>query len=125
MSGRGTLPARPPAASAAQMNAENAQTLPRAAPAPCATCPQEIVRIGIFFDGTGNNKEKDIATTSATNVAKLWTIYIHDEAKLARADQHHGENVCDRIGPDDEHRAGGDDQAFVGRPGGLCCGFDH
>ena len=23
------------------------------------------------------------------------------------------------------NNAGGDDQAFVGRPGGLCCGFDH
>lgn len=88
MSGRGALPARPPAASAAQMNAEDAQTLPRAAPTPCATCPQEIVRIGIFFDGTGNNKEKDVATASATNVAKLWNVYRHDESKLARAYYH-------------------------------------
>lgn len=88
MSGPGSPTATPPAASAAAVNAENAQTLPRAAPAPCATCPQEVVRIGIFFDGTGNNKDKDIPTNSTTNVAKLWTIYIHDEAKLARAYYH-------------------------------------
>ncbi len=88
MSGPGTLPARPPAASAAQANAENAQTLPRAAPGACATCPQEVVRIGVFFDGTGNNKEVDIPKQRTTNVAKLWYVYIHDESKLARAYYH-------------------------------------
>lgn len=88
MSGPGTLPTMPPAASAAQADAENAQTLPRAAPGACATCPQEVVRIGIFFDGTGNHKDKDEATNSTTNVAKLWCVYQHDEAKLARAYYH-------------------------------------
>jgi hypothetical protein len=84
----GTLPPPPPAATAARINAENAQTLPRAAPGVCTTCPEDLVRIGIFFDGTGNNMSKDIGTQSTTNVAKLWTIYKHDESKLARAYYH-------------------------------------
>lgn len=37
-------------------------------------CPW-ILRIGVFFDGTGNNKENDLPKGKGTNVAKLWGRY--------------------------------------------------
>jgi hypothetical protein len=35
------------------------------------------VHIGIFFDGTGNNKTNDKESSSQSNIAKLSDLYIH------------------------------------------------
>ena len=35
----------------------------------------EVVHIGLFFDGTGNNKETDEPHNSQSNVARLYEAY--------------------------------------------------
>ena len=37
-------------------------------------CPW-ILRVGVFFDGTGNNKENDLIKGKGSNIAKLWGRY--------------------------------------------------
>lgn len=37
----------------------------------------KVVHIGVFFDGTGNNKHNDIPKGSESNIAKLSELYIH------------------------------------------------
>jgi hypothetical protein len=44
------------AAREAITNMTNAAAIPLAAPGGCETCPRGAVRIGVFFDGTGNNR---------------------------------------------------------------------
>ena len=39
------------------------------------------MRIGVFFDGTGNNKVNDIPRNKASNVAKLSELYKRIEDK--------------------------------------------
>lgn len=43
-------------------------------------CPW-VMRIGVFFDGTGNNKENDVPKGKATNIAKLSERYSRHEDK--------------------------------------------
>lgn len=50
--------------------------------------PEHILRIGVFFDGTGNNRENDIykekyGDTSRTNVARLFEAYPEEPGKSA------------------------------------------
>lgn len=49
------------------------------------TCPWTM-RIGVFFDGTGNNKTNDKATNELSNIAKLSDTYMEkdDNEKLAK-----------------------------------------
>lgn len=46
-------------AQAAITHMTDAAAIPLAAPGGCETCPRGAVRIGVFFDGTGNNRFRD------------------------------------------------------------------
>lgn len=71
-------------------NMAKGQALKRQAPTGTEYCPEGCVRIGVFFDGTGNNYHKDKLTTdpmnppkkgrAPSNVAKLWEVYKEDAA---------------------------------------------
>src|SRR5262249_22262301 len=76
--------------------------VPCQAPEGTATCPLGRVRIGVFFDGTGNSMytdwpvgERDSPATAGaagrgpTNVAKLWKLFI-DQPPLQKRVYHHG-----------------------------------
>ncbi|MFY0992619.1 phospholipase effector Tle1 domain-containing protein [Halomonas sp. C05BenzN] len=55
---------------------------PAPSPPPAPEPPRErILEIGVFFDGTGNNRENDRRRTDRdiTNVAKLFDLYLEDE----------------------------------------------
>jgi hypothetical protein len=52
----------------------------KAAPGPLQDC-RDVVHISIFFDGTGNNLEADIATKSWSNVARMYEAAILDTKK--------------------------------------------
>lgn len=85
------------AASQARANTENAAGLKCIAPSGTETCPEGIIRIGIFFDGTNNNMFRDWGATDAarkggtlvdptseeangpTNVAKLYMLFQEDK----------------------------------------------
>jgi len=92
------------ASDVAQYNADSAQTLPREAPSGTARCPAGVIRIGVFFDGTGNNT--DFADAQApkrawsegkpSNVAKLHFLYEDDQAIVTRV-YHHGVGSTDSI----------------------------
>ncbi|MBD3667481.1 MAG: DUF2235 domain-containing protein [Kangiella sp.] len=43
-------------------------------------CPW-VMRVGVFFDGTGNNKENDLPRDKASNIAKLSEIYVDEKIK--------------------------------------------
>lgn len=43
-------------------------------------CPW-VLRVGVFFDGTGNNKENDLPRGKASNIAKLSEVYLDEEKK--------------------------------------------
>ncbi|GAA4360756.1 DUF2235 domain-containing protein [Kangiella marina] len=66
-------------------------------------CPW-ILRVGVFFDGTGNNKENDIPRGKATNIAKLWETYkIEEDTKnLIRYRRFYKNGVGTIDGDDDE-----------------------
>jgi hypothetical protein len=84
--GSGGTP-RPTAKGQAMLNAESAQTIPRAAPGATAECPKGRINIGIFFDGTGNNNEGggDYKSESETNVVKLHKVYERDGVLCEKA----------------------------------------
>ena len=46
----------------------------------------DVLRIGAFFDGTGNNKKNDLAIEdgSQTNVAKLYQLYNDQDDEAPR-----------------------------------------
>ena len=78
-----------------------AGAMPCTAPSGTATCPEGRIRMGVFFDGTGNNQWRDwphgVAQTpnpkgkftGPTNVAKLWRLYI-DIGDIQKRVYHHG-----------------------------------
>jgi hypothetical protein len=90
-------------------NMAKGQALPRSAPTGTEVCPEGCVRIGVFFDGTGNNYHKDKLTTdpmnppkkgrAPTNVAKLWEVY-KEEGTILKKLYHHG------VGTDSEVEKG-------------------
>ncbi|MGZ8884797.1 MAG: T6SS phospholipase effector Tle1-like catalytic domain-containing protein, partial [Halobacteriota archaeon] len=45
--------------------------IPKKQPSPFQDC-SDVVHIALFFDGTGNNKDKDGATQSWSNVARIF-----------------------------------------------------
>jgi hypothetical protein len=71
------------------------------APSGTATCPEGRIRIGVFFDGTGNNMWRDWpngennvlnptgALNGPTNIAKLWRLYI-ERPDIQKRVYHHG-----------------------------------
>ncbi|MBK9262778.1 MAG: DUF2235 domain-containing protein [Polyangiaceae bacterium] len=87
------------AAETAIDNMAKGQALPRQAPTGTEVCPEGCVRIGVFFDGTGNNYHKDKNTTdpmnppkdgrAPSNVAKLWEVY-KEEGTILKKLYHHG-----------------------------------
>ncbi|MEP7121140.1 MAG: DUF2235 domain-containing protein [Byssovorax sp.] len=88
------------AAEAAMANMSKATGMAVSAPNGTVTCPNGIVRIGVFFDGTGNNTWRDFPTGIAndvgtsdnngpTNVAKLHKIFI-EAGSIQKKVYHHG-----------------------------------
>lgn len=58
----------------AALNDANASSFPDKEPSAAATCPLEKgIILGVFFDGTGNNKYD--SDKAETNVARLWRAY--------------------------------------------------
>lgn len=49
-------------------------------PGPCQDC-SDVVHVTIFFDGTGNNREADIATKSWSNVGRIYEAALQDTKK--------------------------------------------
>jgi hypothetical protein len=82
-------------------NMTNAAAIPLAAPGGCETCPRGAVRIGVFFDGTGNNRFRDephdipdfapdpVNNNGRSAVAKLYALYIEQGSSQKRV-YHHG-----------------------------------
>ena len=78
-----------------------AGAMPCQTPSGTAQCPSGRIRIGVFFDGTGNNMwrdwpngEKNVPNPEGklngpTNVAKLWRLYI-DKPDIQKRVYHHG-----------------------------------
>lgn len=67
------------------------------------TCPW-IMRIGVFFDGTGNNKENDRAGNKMSNIAKLFDSYLErdDNLNLVKYKRVYKNGVGTVDGEDDE-----------------------
>jgi hypothetical protein len=49
-------------------------------PSPFQDC-RDVVHISIFFDGTGNNLEKDAATKSWSNIGRMYNAALQDTKK--------------------------------------------
>jgi type VI secretion system (T6SS) phospholipase Tle1-like effector len=88
------------AAEAAMANMSKATGMAVSAPNGTVTCPNGQIRIGVFFDGTGNNTWRDYPTGLAndvgtsdnngpTNVAKLHRIFI-EQGSIQKKVYHHG-----------------------------------
>src|SRR5262245_51001465 len=68
--------AMPSARQQASLNDANANAFPDKEPSAVNSCPlQQGIILGVFFDGTGNNKYADEAGGSESNVARLWKVY--------------------------------------------------
>jgi Uncharacterized alpha/beta hydrolase domain (DUF2235) len=64
----------------AALNDANASSFPDTEPSATQSCPlAKGIILGVFFDGTSNNKYKDTALGKETNVARLWTVYKETE----------------------------------------------
>jgi hypothetical protein len=79
-------------------NMAKGQALPRQAPTGTEVCPEGCVRIGVFFDGTGNSMYRDRATddmvanpdvNAISNVVKLYDVY-KEEGTILKRIYHHG-----------------------------------
>jgi len=79
-------------------NMTKAQAMPCIAPSGTAQCPDGRIRVGMFFDGTGNSMYKDRkvnpmnpgkADRTITNVVRLHDLYIFDDVLTKRL-YHHG-----------------------------------
>lgn len=88
------------AAEAAMANMSKATGMAVSTPSGTVTCPNGQIRIGVFFDGTGNNTWRDYPTGLAndvgtddnngpTNVAKLHRIFI-EAGSIQKKVYHHG-----------------------------------
>ncbi|KYF72817.1 T6SS phospholipase effector Tle1-like catalytic domain-containing protein [Sorangium cellulosum] len=64
-----------PAQARASYNQMCASALPNEPPSGTERCPAGRIRIGVFFDGTGNNMFVDWARKNPTNIAKLFKLY--------------------------------------------------
>lgn len=75
----------------------------------------KVVHIGVFFDGTGNNKDKDKPLEKMSNIAKLSDLYVQGEIKNL------SNKSCDHYGymiyKDGVGTAGGMDTATGGGAG--------
>jgi hypothetical protein len=68
----------------ASLNNAKAQAMVDEAPSDTRPCPyMKRLRLGVFFDGTGNNRYRDEATSTNTNVDRLYNVYHHDEDEIA------------------------------------------
>lgn len=67
------------------------------------TCPW-VMRIGVFFDGTGNNKANDMVRNKASNIAKLSELYkrIEDKEDLIEYEMIYENGVGTTDGVDDD-----------------------
>src|SRR5690349_4477374 len=80
---------------------QNAAALPLCAPGGEQSCPVGRIRIGVFFDGTGNNMYRDEPhhgpiphddrdTNGPTNVVRLYRSYRGPEGTTLNKVYHHG-----------------------------------
>jgi uncharacterized protein (DUF2235 family) len=72
----------------AALNDARSQVMPDDAPSATQPCPyMKRLRIGVFFDGTNNNKYRDEARGRETNVVRLWKVYHKNEDEIAVRDK--------------------------------------
>lgn len=115
--------------SAAEQAIDNmaaAQAMELKPPSGTAKCPQGCVRMGVFFDGTGNNfwRDQDVddhhprnpaSDAAPSNVAKLWQVY-KQEGTILKKIYHHG------VGTDSARQGHGSDKTswdWTGSAGGA------
>src|SRR4051794_20133854 len=72
----------------AALNNAKAQNAVDEAPSDKKPCPyMKRLRIGVFFDGTNNNRYRDEATGADTNVDRLYNVYHTNEDEIAVRDK--------------------------------------
>lgn len=72
----------------AALNDARSQVVPDEPPSSTQPCPYlKRLRIGVFFDGTNNNRYRDESRGRATNVVRLWHVYHHNEDEVAVRDR--------------------------------------
>ena len=78
----------PNAKDRASLNNAKAQSMVDEAPSDTKPCPyMKRLRVGVFFDGTNNNRYRDEAKGRNTNVDRLYNVYHHDEDEEAARDK--------------------------------------
>src|SRR4051794_18601832 len=76
-------PAEPPK-DRASLNMAKSSVVPDEPPSDKNACPyMKRLRLGVFFDGTGNNRYRDEATGNETNVDRLYNVYHENEDAFA------------------------------------------
>lgn len=64
----------------AALNDARSQVMPDETPSDRQSCPLlKRLRLGVFFDGTNNNRYRDEARGRETNVVRLWKVYHKNE----------------------------------------------
>jgi hypothetical protein len=72
----------------AALNDAKVQGMSDDKPSDTQPCPyMKRLRVGVFFDGTDNNKYRDEARGRETNVVRLWKVYHTNEDEIAVRDR--------------------------------------
>lgn len=80
-------------ATGAHAEAQGFPSSPPSATRPCQQ-PHRRMHAGVFFDGTNNNKDRDLPEGKHTNVVRLWRVY----REFATADAVHKKQYVDGVG---------------------------
>ena len=68
------------------INNAKASVMPDAASSDKQQCPlMKRLRVGVFFDGTNNNRYRDEGTHHETNVDRLYKLYHTNEDEIAES----------------------------------------
>lgn len=72
----------------AALNDARSRVMPDETPSDRQSCPVlKRLRLGVFFDGTNNNRYRDSARGRETNVVRLWRVYHENEDAEAVRDK--------------------------------------
>src|SRR5438874_5165367 len=75
----------PNAKDKAALNTAKSAVMAEEPPSDKKACPYMLrLRLGVFFDGTNNNRYRDEKTGHETNVVRLWKVYQEREDDFAR-----------------------------------------
>ncbi len=80
-------------ATGAHAEAQGFSSAPPSATRPCQQ-PHRRLHAGVFFDGTNNNKDRDLPLGKHTNVVRLWRVY----REMSAADAVHKKMYVDGVG---------------------------